>query len=127
MTKRFCQFGCAEHVCNALDVVCHRRKADLPLAPDNPRTSKRGCPKIRYLIFAMECFAVHPSGSPVGDQQGASPPRQLAEVPLNRICLVRSQRAARIGPSRAPSLVSATTATTVAHGSKIYDRHCYHF
>jgi hypothetical protein len=26
--KRFGQFGCAEHVCDALDVVCHRREAD---------------------------------------------------------------------------------------------------
>jgi hypothetical protein len=29
------------------------------LAPDNPRISKRGCPKIRYLIVAKGCSTVH--------------------------------------------------------------------
>jgi hypothetical protein len=29
------------------------------LAPDNPRISKRGCPKMRYLIVAKGCSTVH--------------------------------------------------------------------
>ena len=28
LTKRFRQFGRAEHICDALEVVCHRREAD---------------------------------------------------------------------------------------------------
>ena len=34
--KRFSQSGCAEHVRDALDVVCHRRKADF-----DPYTGQR--------------------------------------------------------------------------------------
>ena len=42
--KRFGQFGCAEHVCDALQVIRHRREADFPsLHRSNPRISKRGC------------------------------------------------------------------------------------
>ncbi len=34
--KRFRQFGCAEHTCDALDVVCHRREADFDPCTGQP-------------------------------------------------------------------------------------------
>jgi hypothetical protein len=34
--KRLRQFGCAEHVCDALQVVCHRREADFDLCTGQP-------------------------------------------------------------------------------------------
>jgi hypothetical protein len=31
VVKRFRQFGCAEHICDALEVICHRCEADFGL------------------------------------------------------------------------------------------------
>ncbi len=36
--ESFCEFGCAEHVCHALDVVGHGGKADFNTGRDNAKT-----------------------------------------------------------------------------------------
>jgi hypothetical protein len=36
LTKRFRQFGRAEHICDALEVVCHRREADFDPCTGQP-------------------------------------------------------------------------------------------
>lgn len=34
--KRFCQFGCAKHICDALQVICHRRESDFDPCAGQP-------------------------------------------------------------------------------------------
>lgn len=40
-------------------------------APDNPRISKRGCPKMRYLIVAKGCSTVH--HAPPSEKRASDP------------------------------------------------------
>jgi hypothetical protein len=37
VVKRFRQFGCAEHVCDAFEVICHRRETDFDLCKADAR------------------------------------------------------------------------------------------
>jgi hypothetical protein len=43
--KRFRQFGCTEHVCDALDVVCHRCEADFDSCTGQPAHQQTRMPK----------------------------------------------------------------------------------
>jgi hypothetical protein len=58
VTKCLRQFGCAEHVGEALEVVSQCRNADFGSCTGQPRISRRGCPKMRYLIVAKGCSTV---------------------------------------------------------------------
>ena len=43
--KRLRQFGCAEHVCDAPDVVCHRREADFDPCTGQPAHQQTRMPE----------------------------------------------------------------------------------
>jgi hypothetical protein len=59
MLKCLGRFDDTENISNALQVIAIVAMLISTRAPDNPRISNHGCPKIRYFIVAKGCSTVH--------------------------------------------------------------------
>jgi hypothetical protein len=58
LMESFCKLGCAKDVGHAFDVVGIVTRPISMRAPERPRISRRGCPKINFMV-ANGCSTVH--------------------------------------------------------------------